>query len=47
MQAGSLQFLAANKFDFNKWVRAGIPWMPLAERDQRLTEEAVWQPRNG
>ena len=41
LQAGSLQFLADNKFDFNKWVRSGIPYLPLAERDQRLAEEAA------
>ena len=28
MQAGSLEFLAGQGFDFNKWIYEGVPFMP-------------------
>ncbi len=36
LQAGSLDFLASQGFDFNKFVYEGIPFMSVAERDRRL-----------
>lgn len=35
-QAGSLDFLAGQGFDFNKFVYEGIPFMRAADRDRRL-----------
>ena len=36
LQAGSLEFLAGQGFDFNKFVYEGIPFMRAADRDRRL-----------
>ncbi len=36
MQAGSLEFLAGQGFDFNKFVYEGIPFMRAVDRDRRL-----------
>lgn len=30
--AGALEFLSGNKFDFNKFVYEGVPFMPLSLR---------------
>lgn len=35
-EAGSLQFLSEHKFDFNKWIYHGIPYMPGSLRDKKL-----------
>ncbi|BDA49408.1 Poly(A)-specific ribonuclease PARN [Coccomyxa sp. Obi] len=35
-QAGSMDFLASQGFDFNKFVYEGIPFMCVADRDRRL-----------
>lgn len=34
--AGSLDFLANNNFDFNRWIRDGISYMPASIRDAKL-----------
>ena len=34
VQAGSMDFLASQGFDFNKWVHSGVPFMRLSERDR-------------
>lgn len=34
MQAGSLEFLAGQGFDFNKWIYHGVPFMPAEWRDK-------------
>ena len=36
VQAGSMDFLASQGFDFNKWVHSGVPFMRLSERDRCL-----------
>lgn len=36
LQAGSMDFLASQGFDFNKFVYEGIPFMCVANRDRRL-----------
>ena len=36
LQAGSLQFLADQGFDFNKCIRQGISSMPATLRDEAL-----------
>lgn len=35
-QAGSLEFLAGQGFDFNKWIYHGVPFMPAEWRDKQL-----------
>ena len=36
LQAGSMDFLASQGFDFNKWVHQGIPFMRITERDRQV-----------
>lgn len=33
---GSMSFLAHEGFDFNKWVRQGVSYMPLKQYDQKM-----------
>jgi poly(A)-specific ribonuclease len=35
-QAASLAFLAGCDFDFNAWIKDGVPYMPLALRDAKV-----------
>ncbi|KAJ9510403.1 hypothetical protein QJQ45_015870 [Haematococcus lacustris] len=35
VDAGSLSFLSANHFDFNKWVAQGVPYMALREHAKK------------
>ncbi|KAG0233494.1 hypothetical protein BGW41_001454 [Actinomortierella wolfii] len=39
-QSTSLEFLIQNGFDFNKWIKHGIPYMTRAEEAQFLTRKA-------
>ena len=34
LQAGSLEFLAGQGFNFNKWIYDGVPFMPAEWRDR-------------
>lgn len=37
MQAGSLDFLANQGFDFNKFIYEGVPLLRASDRDRHLT----------
>ena len=37
MQAGSLEFLANQGFDFNKFVYEGVPLLRASDRDRHLS----------
>ncbi|KAK9818287.1 hypothetical protein WJX72_010105 [[Myrmecia] bisecta] len=46
-QASSMQFLADQGFDFNKFIRQGVPFMPLEVRDAKLAridQAPEWNP---
>ena len=36
--SGSLSFLASQKFDFNKWIYKGVPFLPAREVQKRMSE---------
>ncbi len=38
MQAGSLDFLASQGFDFNKFIYEGVPLLRASDRDRHLTK---------
>jgi len=43
--AGAMSFLAHEGFDFNKWVRQGVAYMPLKQYEQRMSQ-VRWLPRS-
>ena len=45
-EASSLEFLSEHKFDFNKWIYDGIPYMPASLRDRKLELVETPQRRN-
>lgn len=45
-EASSLDFLSQHKFDFNKWIHEGIPYMPGSLRDKKLKMVESPQRRN-
>lgn len=45
-EAGSLEFLSEHGFDFNKWIRDGISFMPGTLRDKKLTSLDYTRQRN-
>mmetsp|Transcript_11195 Transcript_11195/g.22365 ORF Transcript_11195/g.22365 Transcript_11195/m.22365 type:complete len:715 (+) Transcript_11195:84-2228(+) len=45
-EASSLDFLSQHKFDFNKWIHDGIPYMPGSLRDKKLKMIESPQRRN-